>query len=61
MYGIKVLLATSAICSAILALMLIWSEDQVTCGITTCKLMETMFLIVSLGLTREVCNIKIEK
>ena len=44
---IKFTLASTAICSAIMAILLIWSEDVVTCGITTCKVLETMFICVA--------------
>lgn len=55
---VKFTLALSAICFAILAILLIWSEDVVTCGITTCKVLETMFICCSLALTKEVATLK---
>lgn len=55
---VKFTLALSAICFAILAILLIWSEDVVTCGITTCKFLETMFICCSLVLTKEVASFK---
>lgn len=60
MYGIKVLLTTAAICSALCCLILMWNEDSVTCGYTTCKVLETMFFVVALGLTKEVVTLKIK-
>ena len=60
MYGIKFLLSVAAICSAVLCLMLMWNESSVTCGYTTCKVFETMFFVVALGLTKEVTSIKVK-
>lgn len=61
MYGVKFLLAMAAICSALCCLILMWNEDSVTCGYTTCKLFETMFFCVALALTREVSTLNIEQ
>ena len=60
MYGIKVLLSTVALACVACALLLLWNESEVTCGYTTCKLLETMFIICSLIATREVykCDVK---
>lgn len=60
MYGIKVLLTTAAICSALCCLILMWNEDLVTCGYTTCKLFESMFFVVALALTKEVATLKVK-
>ena len=51
---IKFMLAISAISFAAMAILLIWSEDYVTCDIITCKVFETVFVISSLILTKEV-------
>lgn len=60
MYAIKVLLSTTALACVACALLLLWNESRVTCGYLTCKVFETMFIIVSLVLTREVsrCDVK---
>ena len=55
---VKFILATSAISFAIAAILLIWSEDKVTCDIITCKVFETVFVISSLILTKEVMTIR---
>ena len=55
---IKFMLVLSAILFAVMAILLIWSEAKVTCGITTCKLFETVFVISSLILTKEVMTMK---
>ena len=55
---VKFMLVVSAILFAVMAILLIWSEDKVTCGITTCKLFETIFVISSLILTKEVMTMK---
>ena len=55
---LKLTLAIYAIVLAVLAIILIWNEDTVKCGVEACKAIETLFICVSLLLTREVANIK---
>ena len=55
---IKFMLAISAISFAAMAILLIWSEDYVTCDIITCKVFETVFVISSLVLTKEVMTMR---
>ena len=55
---IKFILVLSAILFAVMAILLIWSEDKVTCDIITCKVFETVFVISSLILTKEVMTIR---
>ena len=53
----KILLSVSALCALLCALMLIWFEEHTKCGTTTCKVFETMFIIVALASTREVYRV----
>ena len=55
---VKFMLVLSAISFAVAAILLIWSEDKVTCDIITCKVFETIFVISSLMLTREVMTMR---
>ena len=55
---VKFILATSAISFAVAAILLIWSERKVTCDIITCKVFETVFVIASLMLTKEVMTMR---
>lgn len=55
---VKFMLVLSAISFAAIAILLIWSEDKVTCDIITCKVFETVFVISSLILTREVMTMR---
>lgn len=55
---LKLQLAIYAICLAVLAIILIWIEDNTNCSVTTCKTIETLFIVCSLLLTREVTKIK---
>ena len=55
---VKFILAISAISFAVAAILLIWSESKVTCDIITCKVFETVFVISSLILTKEVTTMK---
>lgn len=56
---IKFTLSLSAICFAVMAILLIWSEDFVTCGVTTCKVFETMFICCAIALTKDVAKMKV--
>lgn len=56
---LKFTLALSAICFAVMAILLIWSENVVTCSITTCKIFETMFICCALALTKDVAKMKV--
>lgn len=56
---LKLTLSLSAICFAIAAILLIWSENIVTCSVTTCKVLETMFICCSLMLTKDVAKMKV--
>ena len=55
---VKFMLVVSAISFAVAAILLIWSEDYVTCDIITCKVFETVFVISSLILTKEVMTMR---
>lgn len=58
MFGIKVLLGTSAICSALLAVLMAWNIKSLSCGTTTAKVFITMFIISALVLTKDCATIK---
>ena len=55
---VKFILAISAISFAVAAILLIWSESKVTCDVITCKVFETVFVISSLVLTKEVTTMR---
>ena len=55
---VKLTLVLSAISFAVAAILLIWSEDKVTCDIITCKVFETVFMLASLMLTKEIMTMK---
>ena len=55
---VKFILVISAISFAVAAILLIWSESHVTCDIITCKIFETVFIIASLLLTKEVTTMR---
>ena len=55
---VKFMLAISAISFAVAAILLIWSESKVTCDIITCKVFETVFVLASLLLTKEVTTMR---
>ena len=57
MTSVKLLLGTIAISSALCGIILLWNEDVVSCGLTTCKVFETMFFIVTLISTREISKL----
>lgn len=57
MTSIKLLLITIAISSALGVIILLWNEDAVSCGLTMCKVFETIFFIVTLISTREISKL----
>lgn len=60
MTSIKLLLGSTAISSALCGFILLWNEDATSCGLTTCKLLETMFFLSSLLATREASKLNKE-
>ena len=60
MTSIKLLLGTIAISSALGGIILLLNEDAVSCGLTMCKVLETMFFIVSLISTKEILKLNKE-
>ena len=58
---VKLSLLSTCISSLILAILLLWIESKVSCGLTTCKVMETMFIIVAVISSREVAHINCNK
>ena len=44
---VKIIEAVQTISAILCCLFLIWNESAVSCDIITCKLLETMFLIVA--------------
>ena len=60
MTSIKLLLGTAAISSTLCGIILLWNEDAVSCGLTMCKVLETMFFIVTLISTREISKLNKE-
>jgi len=58
MLGVKVLLGTAAFCSALLAVLMTWNIESLSCGTTTAKCFITMFIISAIILTKEVTTIK---
>ena len=57
MFGVKVLLGTAAFCSALLAVLMTWNIESLSCGTTTAKCFITMFIISAIVLTKEVATI----
>ena len=58
MFGVKVILATAAICSTLAALLMLWNEEALSCDTTTAKCFVTMFIISTIVLTKEIATIK---
>ena len=44
---VKLSLISTCISSLIAAILLLWNESEVSCGVVACKVMETMFIIVA--------------
>ena len=58
---VKLLLLSTCISSLIAAILLLWNESKVSCDIITCKVMETMFIIVAVITAKEAASINCDK
>ena len=58
---IKLSLISTCISSLILAILLLWNESEVSCGVVVCKVMETMFIIVAVVTSKEAASINCDK
>ena len=58
---VKLSLISACIASLIAAILLLWNESEVSCGIVACKVMETMFIIVAVATSKEAASIKTDK
>lgn len=57
MFGVKVLLGTAALCLALLAVLMTWNIESLSCGVITAKVFITMFVISAIGLTKETAKL----
>lgn len=58
---VKLSLISACISSLILAILLLWNESEVSCGYSTCKVLETMFICVAVATSKEAASIKTDK
>ena len=58
---VKLLLLSTCISSLIAAILLLWNESEVSCGIVTCKVLETMFICVAVATSKEAASINCDK
>ena len=58
---VKLSLISTCISSLILAILLLWNESEVSCGVVVCKVMETMFIIVAVVTSKEAASINCDK
>ena len=58
---VKLSLISACIASLIAAILLLWNESEVSCGVVACKVMETMFIIVAVATSKEAASIKTDK
>ena len=58
---VKLLLLSTCISSLIAAILLLWNESKVSCGYTTYKVIETMFIIVAVITSKEAASINCNK
>lgn len=58
---VKLLLLSTCISSLIAAILLLWNESEVSCGVVACKVIETMFIIVAVTTAKESASIKTDK
>ena len=62
MYGVKVILATAAICSALAAIVLVLNSDTIISNIGEFfyKIYTSLFIILAIALTKEATSITIK-
>ena len=58
---VKLSLLSTCISSLIAAILLLWNESEVSCGVIACKVMETMFIIVAVVTSKEAASINCDK
>ena len=58
---VKLSLISACIASLIAAILLLWNESEVSCGVVACKVMETMFIIVAVATSKEAASINFDK
>lgn len=58
---VKLLLLSTCISSLIAAILLLWNESEVSCGVVTYKVIETMFIIVAVATSKEAASINCDK
>ena len=58
---VKLLLLSTWTSSLIAAILLLWNESEVSCGVVACKIMETMFIIVAVISSKEAASINSDK
>ena len=58
---VKLSLISTCISSLIATILLLWNESEVSCGVITCKVMETMFIIVAVITAKEAASINCDK
>ena len=58
---VKLLLLSTCISSSIAAILLLWNESEVSCNVITCKVIETMFIIVAVATSKEAASINCDK
>lgn len=57
MFGVKVLLGTAALCSALLAVLMLWNMEALSCSVITTKVFVTVFIISSIILTKDMAKL----
>lgn len=63
MYGVKVILATAAVCSALAAILFVWNSDAIVSNIGEFfyKTYTILFMLSAIILTKEATSIVIEE
>ena len=58
---VKLSLLSTCISSLIAAILLLWNESEVSCDVVTCKVIETMLIIVAVATSKEAASINCDK
>lgn len=58
---VKLSLLSTCISCLIAAILLLWNESEVSCDVVTCKVIETMLIIVAVATSKEAASINCDK
>lgn len=61
MFSVKVLLGTASLCCLIVALLILWNEEELSLTFFEIKCSETLFILASIVLAKDYAGIKVNR